>query len=178
MSDNGIEGLDGEKDVEGQPFQGYQLHVAQQMSEMIRRKGENQTGHKSGQLARSEPIDQQVGAVATDDEREDDHKIVGHGPSEDGLDRHCKQTVKDIQGMEVEAGSRRIVDIITEKRVRSQVQQGFLHPPQIPVVLPAVKAVTGDGGGKLYGQRKGHDQGQDQIADESRNVMGILRFEI
>jgi hypothetical protein len=51
-----------------------------------------------------------------------------------------------------------------------KVQQRGLDPPQVPVVLPAIKPVARNGRGEVGSQRVGHDQRQKQITSEDEKV--------
>ena len=88
---------------------------------------------------------EQVGAEAADDEAEEYGCVVCRQQAEDELDWESDQAVERGHGLKAQIGAGGIMQDRREIRRRMAHEPRFAHPPQVPNVLPAVKAVARDG---------------------------------
>jgi len=51
-----------------------------------------------------------------------------------------------------------------------EIKHRRFDPPQIPVVLPAVEAISRNGRGQVENQGIGHQDGQKEIAAEGKEM--------
>ena len=58
------------------------------------------------------------------------------------------------------------IEIVCEIWMGAQDQGGLFAPPQIPVVLPAVKPVARDAVGQVEDGRPSHEYCQEAVGDE------------
>ncbi|OQA43965.1 MAG: hypothetical protein BWY52_01726 [Chloroflexi bacterium ADurb.Bin325] len=157
--------------IERQPFERDELHVAEQVSGVVGRKGEDDPGRKGRDPAavRAQRLPrEQICAQPAKHKAEDDDAIVSRQQPPHELDRQGHEAVERVQRVEQQADAGRVVEQVGEPGVRVPVEQRDLDPPQVPVVLPAVEAVAGDGGRELADQRIGQREREQQIAEERR----------
>ena len=178
----GRESLEKVQNVEGYPLQGNHLHVSQQMGEVEGGEGVDQAGDERWNLGIGYWIldigywvlrtgywvlgieyipCQEVGAVAADGEGEEHHGVVGWQQPPGQLHRHRQQAVEGIEGVEIQADAAGMVEQIGGEGQAVLLEQRHLHPPQVPVVLPAVEAIARDGRGEPLDQRVGQQEGQE-----------------
>ncbi len=113
------------------------------------------------------PPRQQVNPIPRHRPTKKDDGVVGNEEAAAQLQREGEQAVEGVEGVKVETDAGGVVEQVGDKRSLLLVDQGGFQPPEVPVVLPAVKAVAGDGGGQLRDQWPGHDNGEQAIAQEN-----------
>ncbi|PKO21543.1 MAG: hypothetical protein CVU38_14230 [Chloroflexi bacterium HGW-Chloroflexi-1] len=141
--------------------------MAQQVGDVERREGEDDTGRKGGPSTPPGSEDlprQQVGPEPTHDKAEERHAVVGRQQPPGDLHRQDEQAVEGIEGVEQQPDAGGVIQQVGEKGLGVLLQQRHLDPPQVPIVLPAIEPVAWDGAGELRQQRVGQHQGEQEIA--------------
>ncbi len=154
------------KHVERDPFEADQLHVAEQVREVVGREGENHTGRERRPAARSGSQDvtgQEIGPQPAGGETEEHGQIVSRKQPPGELHGEEREAIERIQRVEQQADAGRRVEEVGEPGEGVLTQQCGFHPPQVPVVLPRIKAVAGDGVRKVARERQGKRQGQQGV---------------
>lgn len=82
------------------------------------------------------------------------------------MDGQGKEAVEGVKRVKVEIDTGGVKERVGNVRVVQLIDQRGLEPPQVPVILPAVKAVTGNGGGQVLDERPGHKDSEQQIEQE------------
>jgi hypothetical protein len=116
------------------------------------------------------PQRQQEDAIPTQHPTDPDHAVVGEHQSTAQLDGHCHQPIKGVERVKVEANTAGGVEQIGKEGMLHPFDQGDLHPPEIPIVLPAVEAITGDGAGEMGSQRPGHYPGEQRVEQNHQGM--------
>ena len=113
-----------------------------------------------------QPARQQEHAIACQRPTEQYDHVVRRDQAKSELHRHRRQPVEGVQRMKVEADAGGVVKNVSEERIHLTRYQRIFEPPEIPVVLPAVETVAGNGGGEVQRQRPGEDGRGEQVAEE------------
>ena len=152
--------------------------MPQQMGEMEWGKCEDRAGRERGQRAAAraeQPSRQQPGAQSAHHKTEDHHGVVGRQQAPGDLNRQDRHTVERVQGVKKQPDSRGVIEQVGEEGGRLFFQQRHLHPPKVPVVLPAVEAIARNRNGELPDEREGEDQSRQKITEKRQQGAKPMR---
>ena len=135
---------------------------------MKRGKSEDNAGGKSGPDSagvskpklRQRVTRQQVYAKSGKGEMKEDYGVVGNGQPKVELQGQGPQAVEVVERVKKQTHPGRRVEEVGEEEVGLAVEQSFLDPPLVPVILPAVKAVAGNSRSQIGGGGPGHQNTQ------------------
>lgn len=85
---------------------------------------------------------QEIRSVSSYHETEKDDEVIGEGDAEAQLYRQGQQNIEDVQGVKMEAMAGWVVKVGGEIRAIMEIEDRRFDPPQVPVVAPAVEAIS------------------------------------
>jgi len=97
------------------------------------------------------PEGEEVGSVAAEYPANEDDGVVGWDEARVELDGEGDEAVEGVECVEVETDTCGGIEDVGVEGVLEFVHQCDFDPPEIPVVLPAVEAITWDGCGYIFG---------------------------